>query len=149
MEVVMKRKAMRGFRMSDDAYACVVKLSRARGYSSPSAFMRAAVEARIESDPRSKIDEAEERIAASVDRIAREIHGVKQAQHATFAFVDALVKTILTCVPEPSGDIYKQAVARARARYDRFLKSVGSGMVGDSHAAMTELVQHGEEQRSS
>jgi hypothetical protein len=56
-----------------------------------------------------------------------------------------LVKTLLTCVAEPPRDAYDQAVARGRLRYDRFLKSVGAGMAGDSQAAMTELLKRGEE----
>ena len=67
------------------------------------------------------------------------------AQQALFAFVDSLVKTLLTCVAEPPRDAYDQAVARGKVRYDRFLKSVGAGMAGDSQAAMTELLKRGEE----
>jgi hypothetical protein len=55
-----------------------------------------------------------------------------------------LAKTFLTCVPEPPRDAHDQAVARGKARYDRFLKSVGIGM-GDSRAAMTELSGRGNE----
>ncbi len=32
-----------------------------------------------------------------------------------------------------------------KVRFDRFLKSVGAGMAGDSQAAMTELLKRGEE----
>jgi hypothetical protein len=67
----------------------------------------------------------------------REIRSVKLAEQALFAFVDSLVKTLLTCVAEPPRDAYDQAVARGKVRYDRFLKSVGAGMAGDSQAAMT------------
>lgn len=137
---------MRGFRMSDASYASVAKAAKQRGYSSPSAFMRAAVEASSADDRGAALDEAEQRIAASLDRVAREIGGVKKGQQALFAFVDALVKTILTCVPEPSSTVYNQAVARAKSRYDRFLKSVGSGLAGDSRAAMAELINRDEEQ---
>jgi hypothetical protein len=77
--------------------------------------------------------------------MAREIRNLRLGQQALFAFVDVLAKTLLTCVPEPPRDAYDQAVARAKARYDRFLKSVGMGMVGDSQAAMTELLGHGNE----
>ena len=70
---------------------------------------------------------------------------VKLGQQALFAFVDSLVKTLLTCVAEPPRDAYDQAVARGKVRYDRFLKSVGAGMAGDSQAAMTELLKRGEE----
>jgi hypothetical protein len=59
--------------------------------------------------------------------------------------VDALVKTLLTCVPEPPRDAYDQAVARGKARYDRFLKSVGAGMLGDSQAAMEVLLNRGQD----
>ena len=37
------------------------------------------------------------------------------AQQALFAFVDSLVKTLLTCVAEPPRDAYDQAVARGKA----------------------------------
>jgi hypothetical protein len=43
------------------------------------------------------VEAAEERIASGLDRLAREIRSVKLAQQALFAFVDSLVKTLLTC----------------------------------------------------
>ncbi len=142
-----EKNAMRGFRMSEQVYAAVAKAAKQRGFSSPSAFMRAAVDAHVKDDRTSALNETEQRIAASFDRLSREIRAIKTGQQALFAFVDALVKTILTCLPEPSCDVYNQAVARAKSRYDRFLKSVGSGMVGDSKMAMAELVNDGEEQK--
>ena len=36
------------------------------------------------------------------------------------------------------------AVARARGRHARLLKSAGQAMVGDSQLAMQDLVNHGE-----
>jgi hypothetical protein len=118
--------------------------ARDGGFSSPTAFMRAAIEREL-AGRESGVDAAEERIAASLDPLAREIRGVKLGQQALFAFVDSLVKTLLTCVSEPPRDAYDQAVARGKARYDRFLRSVGAGMAGDSQAAMTELLERGEE----
>lgn len=64
---------------------------------------------------------------------------------ALFAFVDTLAKTLLTCVPEPPADAKPQAVARAKERYDRLLKSAGRAMVGDSKLAMQDLVMNGEQ----
>ena len=93
----------------------------------------------------SGVDAAEDRLAASLDRLSREIRGVKLGQQALFAFVDSLVKTLLTCIAEPPRDAYDQAIARGKLRYDRFLKSVGAGMAGDSQAAMTGLLKRGEE----
>ena len=75
--------------------------------------------------------------------MARGIHNLRIGQQALFAFVDVLAKTLLTCVPEPPRDAQDQAVARGKYRYDRFLKSVGMAMVGDSQAAMAELLGRG------
>jgi Arc/MetJ-type ribon-helix-helix transcriptional regulator len=114
------------------------------GFPSPSAFFRSAIEREL-AGRENEIHEAEDRIAATLDRMAREIRSVRLGQQALFAFVDALVKTLLTCLAEPPKDVYDQAVARGKLRYDRFLKSVGAGMVGDSQVAMKELVNRGEE----
>jgi hypothetical protein len=91
-----------------------------------------------------KVEAAEERIAASLDRLGREIRSVKLAQQALFAFVHSLVKTLLPCIAEPPRDAHDQAVAQGKFRYDRFLKSVGAAMAGDSKAAMIELLNHPE-----
>jgi Arc/MetJ-type ribon-helix-helix transcriptional regulator len=112
------------------------------GFSNPSAFIRAAIEREL-AGRESGVDAAEERIAASLDRVGREIRSVKLGQQALFAFMDSLVKTLLTCLAEPPRDVYDQAVARGKLRYDRSLKSVGAAMVGDSQAAMTELLKRG------
>jgi hypothetical protein len=88
---------------------------------------------------------AEERLAASMDQMRREIFRLGRAQQALFAFVDSPAKILLTCVPEPSGEAMEAAVARARGRHARVLKSTGQSMVGDSQLAMQDLVKHGEE----
>jgi hypothetical protein len=92
----------------------------------------------------SELEAAEERIAASLDRLAREIRSVKLARQALFAFVDSLVKTLLTCIAERPSEARDQAVAQGKFRYERFLKSVGAAMAGDSKAAMAELLNHSE-----
>ena len=134
----------RGLRIDGMLIGRIESAARDGGFSSPTAFMRAAIEREL-AGRESGVDAAEDRIAASLDRLAREIRGVKLGQQALFAFVDSLVKTLLTCVAEPPRDVYDQAVARGKARYDRFLKSVGAGMAGDSQAAMRELLKRGEE----
>ena len=49
--------------------------------------------------------------------------------------LDTLAKTFLTCVPEPPADAKAEAVARAKERHDRLLKSAGRAMVGESKLA--------------
>jgi hypothetical protein len=53
---------------------------------------------------------------------------------------------MLTHLNELPRNAYDQAVARGKIRYERFLKSVGMGMNGDSQAAMTELIKRVEEE---
>jgi hypothetical protein len=88
---------------------------------------------------------AEERLAASMEQMRREILRNGRAQQALFAFVDSLAKILLTCVPEPGGEATEAAVARARGRHARMLKAAGQAMVGDSQLAMQDLLNHDEE----
>jgi Arc/MetJ-type ribon-helix-helix transcriptional regulator len=139
-----QKSVARGLRCGtelDDRIQVAVKQG---GFSCSSAFIRAAIEREL-AGRESGVDAAEQRIAASLDRMAREIRNLRLGQQALFAFVDVLAKTLLTCVPEPPKDAHDQAVARGKARYDRFLKSVGMGMVGDSQAALSELLGRGKE----
>ena len=141
----MPKRVSRGLRFDEKRVAEIAKAARDGGFASPSAFIRAAVERELRGQE-SALDQTELRVTASLDRVARELRGVRLGHQALFAFVDSLAKTLLTCVPEPPADSYNQAVARGKSRYDRFLKSVGMGMAGDSQAAMTELVRRVQEE---
>lgn len=55
------------------------------------------------------------------------------------------MKTFLTCVPEPPREVVGQSVARARFRYDRFVKSAGQAFASDSMSALEEWVNGTEE----
>jgi hypothetical protein len=118
--------------------------TKERGFESSSAFVRNAIETAIRGDQHSALNEAEQRILATLDRMGQDVRSVRKGQQALFTFVDSLVKILLTCIPEPIGDTYSQAVARGKSRYDRFLKSVGAGMTGDSQSAMAELFENAE-----
>ena len=130
--MIRKQKAVtHGLPYSAELNNRIEAATKQGGFSSRSAFIRAAIEREL-AGRESGVDAAERRIAASLDRMAREIHNSRIGQQALFAFVDVLAKTFLTCVPEPPRDVHDQAVARGKARYDRLLKSVGMAMVGDS-----------------
>ncbi|MGC4053320.1 MAG: hypothetical protein QM757_28785 [Paludibaculum sp.] len=135
---------IRGVRLEPELNKRIERATKDGGFATPSAFIRAAIQREL-AGRESGVDAAEERIAATLDRIARDIRGIRLGQRALFAFVDSLAKTLLTCVAEPPRDVYDQAVARGKARYDRFLKSAGAAMAGDSHEAMTILLKRGEE----
>jgi hypothetical protein len=80
-----------------------------------------------------------------MEQMRREMHRLGRAQQALFAYVDSLAKVLLTCIPEPPQEVREQAIARARERHNRLVKSAGSSMVGDSQAAMQDLVRRDEE----
>jgi hypothetical protein len=103
----------------------------------PSAFIRTAIRNELSARPDS--NDAEQRVSAGFDRIAQEVFRLERSQQALFALVDALTKTVLTCIPEPPADARPQAVARGRERYDRLIKSAGRSMVGEAQVAMQEL----------
>ena len=128
----------RTIRCGKDLDERIAKTARDRGFRSASAFIRTAIENEIRLRAGAN-QQAEDRAAAGLDRVSTELRRIATGQQALFAFVDTLAKTMLTCLPEPSGEVYQQAVARARVRYDRFLKSVGSSLSGESGKAFAEL----------
>ena len=114
------------------------------GFSSPTAFIRYAIQQQLAAGSR-QTDSSEERLRANLEQLRREVSRLHRGQQALFAYLDTLSKTILTCMPEPTADARSQAVARARERYDRLLKTVGKALAGDAQAAMQELTAHVEQ----
>jgi predicted DNA-binding protein len=138
---MMPRRTIRLIPDTDERLQSTAKL---RGYANASAFLRAAIDHELSGREDTMIG-AEERLAASMEQVRREIFRLGRAQQALFAFVDSLAKVVLTCVPEPSGEAMEAAIARALGRHARLLKSAGQAMVGDSQLAMQDLVTRGEE----
>jgi len=81
-------------------------------------------------------DGAEQRIAATLDRIVCELARLHAEQQAMFAFVDALAKTVLSGLPE-----HAFSPAKGRERYDRFLRSAASGLVNSPHPLWREAAE--------
>jgi Arc/MetJ-type ribon-helix-helix transcriptional regulator len=137
----LARSARVAVRLTKEDQRQVEEAAGNRGYASPSAFLRAAI--RNELHGRAELTGAEERIAAGIDRVSREIFRVDRGQQAMFALVDAFAKAILTCVPEPPLETRPQAIARAKERYERLVKAAGQAMSGDTRAAIQDLVNYG------
>jgi hypothetical protein len=140
MHVQRAREARIAARVSTQDQVEIEQAAKVRGYSSPSAFIRAAI--RNELQGRQEVTAIEERIGASFERLSNENVRLGRAFQALFALVDALSKTVLTCIPEPPLDAKPQAVALARERYHRLIKSAGLGMSSDLRATMEILVSH-------
>ena len=133
----------RAIRFSDKTIKELEAAGKQRGFASASAFIRYAVKQEL-GDRQDGLTGAEERLAASVEQVRKDVFRLARAQQALFAYLDTLTKAFLTCVPEHPADAKPQAVARAKERHDRLLKSVGRAMVGESGMAMKDLLANGE-----
>jgi Arc/MetJ-type ribon-helix-helix transcriptional regulator len=133
----------RAIRLSETTDKAIREATEKRGFASPSAFVRHAVEQEL-SGRKEELASAEERLVVSIDQVRGELLAVGRAQQALFALVDSLAKILLTCIPEPDREALESAVARAHGRHTRLLKNAGQAMGGDSRLAMQELVKHGE-----
>lgn len=129
----------RSIRFSERVSKEVDTISRTRGFASPTAFVRYAVQQEL-SERQEGLTGAEERIAATLTQVRKDVFRVARAQQALFAYVDTLAKALLTCVPEPPADARPRAVACAKERYHRLIKSAGRAMVGESKLAMEDLI---------
>jgi Arc/MetJ-type ribon-helix-helix transcriptional regulator len=114
---------------------------KARGYTSPSAFIRSAIQNELNGRP--ELTETEDRIAGGFERMSSDYARIVRGQQALQALLDTFVKTVLTCMPEPSNDARPQAIARAKDRYHLLIKTAGQSMAGDALAALKDLVSHG------
>ena len=110
-----------------ELFAEVKAAAKSRGFSSANAFVRAAIVSELRSGP-TALDRAEENIAASVDRLAKEMRAFQNAQQALFALTDSFARLFLTCIPEPPAEMLEQAKARARLRYERLMLAAAQGM---------------------
>jgi Arc/MetJ-type ribon-helix-helix transcriptional regulator len=138
---VARRSARIAVRLSQEDHHRVDEAARTGGYASPSAFVRAAIQNEL--NGRAELTGTEERIAGGFDRMSREISRVGRGQQAIFALIDTFVKTLLTCVPEPSPDAKPQAIARARDRYEQLIRNAGRSMSSEARAKMRDLEDHG------
>ena len=135
------RAARIAVRMSPEDRDWINETVKARGFTTPSAFIRAAIQNELKGRP--ELTEAEDRIAGGFERMSRDNVRIVRNQQALHALLDTFVKTVLTCLPEPSIDAQPQAVARAKDRYHLLIKAAGRSMSGDALAGLKDLVTHG------
>jgi hypothetical protein len=133
------RGAWLAVRVSAEDQREIEAAAKTRGYTSPSSFIRTAI--RNELHGRDELVGIEGKITGSSERLSDESLRLSRAVQALFALVEALSKTVLTCVPEPSAEARPQAIALAKERYHRLIQSAAAAMSGDSRAAM-ELLRH-------
>ena len=128
-------------RVSDEQFAVLKRTASDRGFRSIGAYVQAVAAADTRQSGAADFDR-DDVIAASIERLSKEVRSLHTAQQAVFAAVDSLTRLFLTCIPEPPPDTLDQAKRRARLRYDRYLLSVAQNMASDSRARLTKLTDH-------
>jgi Arc/MetJ-type ribon-helix-helix transcriptional regulator len=123
----------RSIRLTDAIDQRIQSAAKQRGYSTPSAFLRAAIKKEL-NEP-GEGSGANEKILGSIR---------EGAQQALFALVDNFAKVFVTCVPEPRGEAMQTALGEARNRHVRLLTNAGHAMLSDSMVAMEDLISRGE-----
>jgi len=136
----MPRRTIRLTTAIDERINSAAKL---RGYSSPSAFLRAAIKREL-AERTEGLGSSAEQIVGCFREVQQDVRRLERAQQALFALVDSLAKVFLTCVPEPRGVAIEPALAEARNRHSRMLNTAGQAMLSDSLVAMEELISRGE-----
>jgi len=129
-------------RLSEEQLAVVKRTAQVRGFRSVSGYIQAVLTRDLRDSPPDQSDR-EAFVAASIDRLSKEIRNLHTTQQALFAAVDSLTRLFLTCIPEPPPEALDQAKRKARLRYERYLVSVAQNMTSDSRATLTELADRG------
>jgi Arc/MetJ-type ribon-helix-helix transcriptional regulator len=125
-------------RLPESLMARVRDAAEERGFANVTAFIRSALQNELRNGE-TALDRTERAVAASIDRVSRDVQTLHTTQQAVFALTDSLARLFLTCIPEPAPEVLDQAKRKARLRYNRFLKSVAQNMTGDSRAAIANL----------
>jgi predicted transcriptional regulator len=129
------------FRVTDDLDKRIDAAAEERGLNSVAAFIRLAIQNELDrAESQRRIEALEERLAATLTRVSDEVRKLVNGQQAVIALIDSLSKVILTCVPEPEAAAFNRAVAMARDRYQKFLKSAASSMKGDFMKSLTDII---------
>ena len=128
-------------RTTDEYAKQIGQVATDRGFDSASAFIRQAISNELRVGE-TAIHETEDRIAATLDRLTKEVRRLQTAQQAQYAIMDSFVRLFLMCVPEPSGNAVDPAKARAASRYNNFVKNVARNMTGNAGAALEQLLNH-------
>ena len=125
-------------RLPQDQMEQMKRTARVRGFRSANAYIQSV----LSMDLRTAKDADTDRdacIAASIDRLSREIRTLHTAHQALFAMTDSLTRLFLTCIPEPPSQTLEQAKRQAKLRYSRFLLSVAQNMSSDTRATLADL----------
>ena len=125
-------------RLPQDQMLLMKRAAKSRGFRSANAYIQTVLARDLRGSADNDLDR-DAFVAASIDRLSKEIRALHTAHQALFALTDSIARLFLTCIPEPAPQALEQAKRRAKLRYDRFLLSVAQNMTSDTRATLAEL----------
>lgn len=118
------------------ALAEALEKEAVRQRTTVTAVLHAILEKALETrDPLEETFAIEARVAATLERQAREIERLQRSQQVTLALLDGLTKALLLRLEDPPRETFKERRAQAQLTYDKLLKAVGRELKLESGAA--------------
>ncbi|MEX3556221.1 MAG: ribbon-helix-helix protein, CopG family [Burkholderia gladioli] len=106
------------------------ELSKARGRSKVD-LIRQALDAFLKADEQNTyLDELEARLAATINRLQRDMAGMRNDQQFMFSYLDQMARFILLVSPEILPDQKKAKGIVASERYKKLIEHTVGGMSG-------------------
>jgi hypothetical protein len=137
----------RNFRYSSAALRDEVRVAvKQRGFRSEQAFLTAACEQALrDGDEAEAIEDLEDKIAATLVNMGKEVQSLFTLVHAQVALTNSLLQYVLTCIAEPPEEVLPAARARARLRYARTLRLAGQEVATRNKATLEEVLNGGKQ----
>jgi hypothetical protein len=118
------------------ALAVALEREAARQRITVTAVLHAILAKALETrDPLEETFAIEARVAATLDRQAREIERLQRSQQVTLALLDGLTKALLLRLEDPPAEQFRERRAQAQLTYDKLLKAVGRELKLESGVA--------------
>jgi hypothetical protein len=127
-------------RLNDDLYGRLAQAANGRGCPI-SRWVRDTLASALADKEGSRVAVAEERIAATLDRFARDLRRLHTADQALYAAIDTFVRLFLTCIPDPPPETMTAAKVQGQRRYQNYQQNVARNMKGDARAVLGELTE--------
>jgi len=120
--------------------------AKERGFRTEQAFILAACENELKRDDGTEATtQLEDRMVASLGKVAKEFQSLFTLAHTQFALTNSLLQYVLTCMIEPPEEVLPAARARARHRYAKILHLAGQEVATRNKATLEEVLTGGKQ----
>jgi len=140
-----KRRIERNLAFPTEEFRTRVRsAAKGRGFRTEQAFILAACENELNRDDSTEATtQLEDRMVASLGKVAKEFQSLFTLAHTQFALTNSLLQYVLTCMIEPPDELLPAARARARLRYAKILRLAGQEVATRNKATLEEVLTGG------